>query len=266
MAQFGSVFKLHTCAGHKKRPVKAQPGKPQQPVSFYKHIHIKQREPHKFMCAFTTRVWGHHTSMFILQCISSQWFHSDCRCGAAVAGDTVGFPSSPHPCCSSLTQSFQKNGGQNDPKASWSFPVSCFYSISQRACPWKEQSLVKVCRAEQWLATLNTSCPLAHTMTSSWHPSVFLPMVHYCFSVQTSMFTEPSTENRALQRSHTHSDSQSSKNTFNSAKTHTKPLVVKSSAFWTLRVICLTAIKCWKGARGDFMKAIIACKDLVCLR
>lgn len=67
-AQFGSLFKLHICADHKKRPVKALPGKPQQPVCVYKHTHRKYRETHKVMCDLTTRVCPTHTSMIILPC------------------------------------------------------------------------------------------------------------------------------------------------------------------------------------------------------
>lgn len=109
-------------------------------------------------------------------------------CEAAVAGGTVGFPPRPDPAEALNTQSFQRNAAQKDPKAPWSFPVSCFYSVSQCVCPWKEQwrSLAKVC-AEQRLATLNTSCPVAYTLTSSWHHPAFLLMVHYCLSAQRVM-------------------------------------------------------------------------------
>lgn len=72
-AQFGSLFKLHTCADHKKRPVKALPGKPQLPVCFYKHTHIKYRERDaqihvwlNYQSPYTT-----HTSLIILPCITA---------------------------------------------------------------------------------------------------------------------------------------------------------------------------------------------------
>lgn len=95
LAEFGSLFKLHTCADHKKRPIKALPGKPQQPVCFYKHTHIKYRETHKTCTACTT-----HISLIISPCCTVHWFkNSD-------AGDEVkqqypdgpaGFPTRPEP-------------------------------------------------------------------------------------------------------------------------------------------------------------------------
>lgn len=79
MAQFGSLFKLHTCADHKKSPVKAQPGKPQQLVYFYKHAHIKHREAHKFTCAITPSVCAHYSPLIVLQYVAIRWVQPDCR-------------------------------------------------------------------------------------------------------------------------------------------------------------------------------------------
>lgn len=79
MAQFGSLFKLHTCADHKKRPVKAQPGKPQQLVYFYKHAHMKHREAHKFTCAIIPGVCAHYSPLIVLQYVAIRWVQSDCR-------------------------------------------------------------------------------------------------------------------------------------------------------------------------------------------
>lgn len=52
MVDFSSLFKQHTCADHKKRLVRVQPGKPQQQVHLNKLTGIKGRKPHRFNCAF----------------------------------------------------------------------------------------------------------------------------------------------------------------------------------------------------------------------
>lgn len=171
----------------------------------------------------------------------------------------------------SSTQTFQENGGEKDPKASWSFPVSCFYSVSQCVCPRKERwrSLLKVCGVGQRLASR-----LKHILlTGTHHDIITMTSAYVPFWWSTIVFVrrQPCThthiQNRTffLMKGISHTLTHRLLQTLATIqKTHKSPSSLR--AFWTLQVICLTAIKCWKGTRGVFMKAIIACKDLVCLR
>lgn len=183
-----------------------------------------------------------------------------------------GFPATLSLLKLSSTQTFQENRGEKEPKASWSFPAACFYSISQCACPWKERwgSLVKVCRVEQRLAS-----HLKHILPN-WH----IPWHHrhdisapFWRSTIVSLNSPPGTgldvRNKEYfsEGDHTHRNRKTPcllKTLITTLKTYKS--CPSFRAFWTLLVICLTAIKSWKGTRGVFMKAIIACKDSVCLR
>lgn len=130
--QFGSLFKLHTCADHKKRPVKALPGKPQQPVCFYKHTHIKYRDTHKFMCDLTTRAGTTHTSLIILPCIAGQGFHPDRRrwSKAAVADGAVGFPTRPEPAEALQHSDFpEERWSERPPKLPEAFQCRVFTAL-----------------------------------------------------------------------------------------------------------------------------------------
>lgn len=137
----------------------------------------------------------------------------------------------------SRTQTFQENGGEKDPKASWSFPVSCFYSVSQCVCPWKEswRSLLKVCRVGQQLAS-----HLKHILLTGTHHDIITmtsAYVPFWWSTIVSVHRQPCThtalnmleaEHFFHEWHHTHSDSQTSKNTCNDTENTQKSFIVKS--------------------------------------
>lgn len=176
------------------------------------------------MCDLTTRVYTTHTSLIILPCITVYPVISSWLLRIKESSSSWWFPTRPENSWRSPTLRLsRRNGGQRDPEASWSFPVF----LQRCVCPWKERwrSLVKVCRAEQRLVTLNTSCPLAYTMTSSWHQPAFLLMVHYCFSSQT--YTQHlNTRNKTFFhiRAHTHTQTHSLLKTFITTQKHTQAI------------------------------------------
>lgn len=55
-----------TCADHKKRLVRAQPGKPRQQVHLNKLTGIKNRKPHRFKCAFMSLHPQHISDYFAI--------------------------------------------------------------------------------------------------------------------------------------------------------------------------------------------------------
>lgn len=130
------------------------------------------------------------------------------------------------------------------------FPVRfqrwCFYSVTQSVCPWKTrwslQSNGGDFPHQRCSKRADDYPPLTIILPTGDHPWHHIPVMRACCCPK--LRGAPWQWGRSGGWGTYH---------------------FELSAFWSPRVICLTAIKHWKYGMGSFMKAIIACKDWECL-